>query len=213
MKRRSKKMIKIEKYTKNERGINIMLLTCKNLVMNTTQATIIKVQYTDTIQLIDITTTTDIKIMDIDIIIIVTATAIVITITLLIDIMSTKNIRSIRSIRIIRSIRNIRNIRRMKVRSTITDIMKPTTTIRIKINMLRRNMKITTIGTNKSKTTSMEAITSTEGRLTTEAETNTIIEIRTTTDTTKATEETSVAESLRPTLKEEVERSLTATTT
>ena len=199
-------MIKIEKYTKNERGINIMLLTCKNLVMNTTQATIIKVQYTDTIQLIDITTTTDIKIMDIDIII-VTATAIVITITLLIDIMSTKNIRSIRSIR------NIRNIRRMKVRSTITDIMKPTTTIRIKINMLRRNMKITTIGTNKSKTTSMEAITSTEGRLTTEAETNTIIEIRTTTDTTKATEETSVAESLRPTLKEEVERSLTATTT
>ena len=205
-------MIKIEKYTKNERGINIMLLTCKNLVMNTTQATIIKVQYTDTIQLIDITTTTDIKIMDIDIII-VTATAIVITITLLIDIMSTKNIRSIRSIRIIRSIRNIRNIRRMKVRSTITDIMKPTTTIRIKINMLRRNMKITTIGTNKSKTTSMEAITSTEGRLTTEAETNTIIEIRTTTDTTKATEETSVAESLRPTLKEEVERSLTATTT
>ena len=206
-------MIKIEKYTKNERGINIMLLTCKNLVMNTTQATIIKVQYTDTIQLIDITTTTDIKIMDIDIIIIVTATAIVITITLLIDIMSTKNIRSIRSIRIIRSIRNIRNIRRMKVRSTITDIMKPTTTIRIKINMLRRNMKITTIGTNKSKTTSMEAITSTEGRLTTEAETNTIIEIRTTTDTTKATEETSVAESLRPTLKEEVERSLTATTT
>ena len=206
-------MIKIEKYTKNERGINIMLLTCKNLVMNTTQATIIKVQYTDTIQLIDITTTTDIKIMDIDIIIIVTATAIVITITLLIDIMSTKNIRSIRSIRIIRSIRNIRNIRRMKVRSTITDIMKPTTTIRIKINMLRRNMKITTIGTNKSKTTSMEAITSTEGRLTTEAETNTIIEIRTTTDTTKATEETSVAESLRPTLKEEAERSLTATTT
>jgi len=205
-------MIKIEKYTKNERGINIMLLTGKNLVMNTTQATIIKVQYTDTIQLIDITTTTDIKIMDIDIII-VTATAIVITITLLIDIMSTKNIRSIRSIRIIRSIRNIRNIRRMKVRSTITDIMKPTTTIRIKINMLRRNMKITTIGTNKSKTTSMEAITSTEGRLTTEAETNTIIEIRTTTDTTKATEETSVAESLRPTLKEEVERSLTATTT
>jgi len=203
-------MIKIEKYTKNERGINIMLLTCKNLVMNTTQATIIKVQYTDTIQLIDITTTTDIKIMDIDIIIIVTATAIVITITLLIDIMSTT---SIRSIRIIRSIRNIRNIRRMKVRSTITDIMKPTTTIRIKINMLRRNMKITTIGTNKSKTTSMEAITSTEGRLTTEAETNTIIEIRTTTDTTKATEETSVAESLRPTLKEEVERSLTATTT
>jgi len=205
-------MIKIEKYTKNERGINIMLLTGKNLVMNTTQATIIKVQYTDTIQLIDITTTTDIKIMDIDIII-VTATAIVITITLLIDIMSTKNIRSIRSIRIIRSIRNIRNIRRMKVRSTITDIMKPTTTIRIKINMLRRNMKITTIGTNKSKTTSMEAITSTEGRLTTEAETNTIIEIRTTTDTTKATEETSVAESLRPTLKEEAERSLTATTT
>lgn len=200
-------MIKIEKYTKNERGINIMLLTCKNLVMNTTQATIIKVQYTDTIQLIDITTTTDIKIMDIDIIIIVTATAIVITITLLIDIMSTTSIRSIRSIR------NIRNIRRMKVRSTITDIMKPTTTIRIKINMLRRNMKITTIGTNKSKTTSMEAITSTEGRLTTEAETNTIIEIRTTTDTTKATEETSVAESLRPTLKEEVERSLTATTT
>lgn len=210
MKRRSKKMIKIEKYTKNERGINIMLLTCKNLVMNTTQATIIKVQYTDTIQLIDITTTTDIKIMDIDIIIIVTATAIVITITLLIDIMSTTSIRSIRSIR---NIRNIRNIRRMKVRSTITDIMKPTTTIRIKINMLRRNMKITTIGTNKSKTTSMEAITSTEGRLTTEAETNTIIEIRTTTDTTKATEETSVAESLRPTLKEEVERSLTATTT
>jgi len=203
-------MIKIEKYTKNERGINIMLLTCKNLVMNTTQATIIKVQYTDTIQLIDITTTTDIKIMDIDIIIIVTATAIVITITLLIDIMSTTSIRSIRSIR---NIRNIRNIRRMKVRSTITDIMKPTTTIRIKINMLRRNMKITTIGTNKSKTTSMEAITSTEGRLTTEAETNTIIEIRTTTDTTKATEETSVAESLRPTLKEEVERSLTATTT
>lgn len=202
-------MIKIEKYTKNERGINIMLLTCKNLVMNTTQATIIKVQYTDTIQLIDITTTTDIKIMDIDIII-VTATAIVITITLLIDIMSTTSIRSIRSIR---NIRNIRNIRRMKVRSTITDIMKPTTTIRIKINMLRRNMKITTIGTNKSKTTSMEAITSTEGRLTTEAETNTIIEIRTTTDTTKATEETSVAESLRPTLKEEVERSLTATTT
>jgi hypothetical protein len=209
MKRRSKKMIKIEKYTKNERGINIMLLTGKNLVMNTTQATIIKVQYTDTIQLIDITTTTDIKIMDIDIII-VTATAIVITITLLIDIMSTTSIRSIRSIR---NIRNIRNIRRMKVRSTITDIMKPTTTIRIKINMLRRNMKITTIGTNKSKTTSMEAITSTEGRLTTEAETNTIIEIRTTTDTTKATEETSVAESLRPTLKEEVERSLTATTT
>jgi len=203
-------MIKIEKYTKNERGINIMLLTCKNLVMNTTQATIIKVQYTDTIQLIDITTTTDIKIMDIDIIIIVTATAIVITITLLIDIMSTTSIRSIRSIR---NIRNIRNIRRMKVRSTITDIMKPTTTIRIKINMLRRNMKITTIGTNKSKTTSMEAITSTEGRLTTEAETNTIIEIRTTTDTTKATEETSVAESLRPTLKEEAERSLTATTT
>ena len=202
-------MIKIEKYTKNERGINIMLLTCKNLVMNTTQATIIKVQYTDTIQLIDITTTTDIKIMDIDIII-VTATAIVITITLLIDIMSTTSIRSIRSIR---NIRNIRNIRRMKVRSTITDIMKPTTTIRIKINMLRRNMKITTIGTNKSKTTSMEAITSTEGRLTTEAETNTIIEIRTTTDTTKATEETSVAESLRPTLKEEAERSLTATTT
>ena len=200
-------MIKIEKYTKNERGINIMLLTGKNLVMNTTQATIIKVQYTDTIQLIDITTTTDIKIMDIDIIIIVTATAIVITITLLIDIMSTTSIRSIRSIR------NIRNIRRMKVRSTITDIMKPTTTIRIKINMLRRNMKITTIGTNKSKTTSMEAITSTEGRLTTEAETNTIIEIRTTTDTTKATEETSVAESLRPTLKEEAERSLTATTT
>ena len=202
-------MIKIEKYTKNERGINIMLLTGKNLVMNTTQATIIKVQYTDTIQLIDITTTTDIKIMDIDIII-VTATAIVITITLLIDIMSTTSIRSIRSIR---NIRNIRNIRRMKVRSTITDIMKPTTTIRIKINMLRRNMKITTIGTNKSKTTSMEAITSTEGRLTTEAETNTIIEIRTTTDTTKATEETSVAESLRPTLKEEAERSLTATTT